>query len=189
MQYISPLKNHSSSVSLRCPSYRRLAAARTLLSRNGLFLSEQDLYRSLLKLFLHHWRGRGRKTGRPRRYNQTGCDYVIRPLYINQVLYAALWQRALHSGESVSRMLDFALRFYLPRLMEELLSGARSSNAPYWNRRRLARRHSRGDFFINYECKTRINVCGNLEYVQEARIIPKNGLSPWQILTCLQTAA
>lgn len=189
MQYISPLKNHSTSLSVRRHSYRRLSAALAILARNRVHLSEQDLYRLLLKLYLRHWRGSGRKTRLPRRYNRTGYDYLIRPLYINQVLYASVWQRAMHSGESVSRMLDFAVRIYLPRLLEELLSGAQTGNKSYWNTRRTNRHHVYGDFFINYECNTRINRLGNLEYSQEMRIIPKNGLSPWQIMTCLQTAA
>ena len=122
MKQIHPLRSLKTSISLPSVSYRRLQAARKIFARHCIRYSEQEMYRRLFKFFLKNWRGRGLKTNGLRRYNVEGKEYEIRPLYINQVLYAAIWQRALHSGESVSRMLDLAIRVYLPRLLDSVLS-------------------------------------------------------------------
>ncbi|MBX3721587.1 MAG: hypothetical protein KF713_07110 [Turneriella sp.] len=194
MKYIHPLKHQKTSVSLPRVSYRRLTAARRIFYRHGLSYSDQEIYRRLFRLFLKNWRGHGRKTNSLRRYNAAGKDYAIHPLYVNQVLYAALWQRALHSGESISRMLDLAIRVYLPRLLEELLSQpstTRSSarNMTFWKARYALRVHQHPDFFINYECETQRNQHGNLEYIQKMRIIPKINLSVTQIWQLMHSAA
>lgn len=194
MKFIHPLKHQKTSVSLPHTSYRRLRAAHKIFRRNGLAYSEQEIYRRLFKLFLKHWRGLGRKTNGLRRYNCTGKKYEIHPLYVNQVLYSALWQRALHSGESISRMLDLAIRVYLPRLLEELLSQPSpvinsAQNMAFWQSRYSRRPHRQGDFFINYECQTKENAAGNLEYTQKAVVIPKTDLPLMQIWQLMHTAA
>lgn len=194
MKYIHPLHHRKTSVSLPRASYRRMCAARKIFARNGIRYSEQEIYRRLFKLFLKNWRGRGAKTNGLRRYNAGGKSFEIHPLYINQVLYAALWQRALHSGESISRMLDVAIRVYLPQLLESLLYSPQPSissgqNARYWTARYLNRRSQEPDFFINYLCRTRINDQNGLDYAQSMQIISKAGLSPMQIWDLLHKAA
>ena len=194
MKKISPLIHHRSSVSLPARAYRKICAARLVFSRNGFFFSDQEIYRWLLKFYLSHWRGDGVKTNGLRRYNVRGKAYEIHPLYINQMLHAAIWQRALHSGESVSRMLDVAIRIYLPRLLEQILGTPRWSkiserNKLFWAARFRRRRHVYQDVFINYYCKTSHNYRGMLEYSQKVCMIPKTGLTPAQIWHLLQNAA
>jgi hypothetical protein len=193
MKYIHPLHHRKTSVSLPRASYRRLSAARKIFARNSIRYSEQEIYRRLFKLFLKNWRGKGKKTNGLRRYNAGGKDFEVHPLYINQVLYAALWQRALHSGESISRMLDVAIRVYLPQLLESLLCDTRPDmtlpeNTRYWMMRYRRRKQS-PDFFINYLCHTRENDHRGLEYSQNTEIISKAGLSPMQIWDLLHRAA
>lgn len=178
MKPIYPLCHHKTSVTLPKASCRRLAAARKIFARNGLIYSDQEIYRRLFKHYLKNWRGRGLKTNGLRRYNADGKSYKIRPLYINQVLHAALWQRAIHSGESVSRMLDVAIRVYLPRLLEELLrkllGGANSrNNSGYWGARYALRKRQYLDFFIIYTCNTVKNEQLCLEYDQKMKILSK----------------
>lgn len=183
MQNISPLQYHSTSVTMRVASRRRFRAALKILRRNGVCWSESELLRRLAKTYLRHWRGRDRKSATARRYNcATGEKYVRVAWYADQMLYAILWQRAVHSGESVSRMLDFAIRHYLPRLMEEYLRSpipgcARAvRNHSYWQRRYQARRNSQPEIFITYQCETNENSSLALKYSQEYRIYPKNAL-------------
>jgi hypothetical protein len=194
VKYIHPLRCMKTSVSLPRESYRRLCAARKIFARNGIRYSEQEIYRRLFKLFLKNWRGRGVKTNGLRRYNADGKSFEVHPLYINQVLYAALWQRALHSGESISRMLDVAIRVYLRQLLESLLStpepqGTSVRNASYWMARYSLRNRQAPDFFINYLCHTRNNDPSGLEYSQSMEIISKADLSPMQIWDLLRRAA
>lgn len=192
MQRISPLSSYQTSVTLRKSSIRRVRAARWILSRNDFHFSEQSMFSWLLKLYLIHWKGCGRKPACLRRYNIDGRVYQIRPLCINQVLHAAVVERAMHSGESVSRMLDFAIRTYLPRLIEEVLSGSRelrhARDKQYW-KQRYARRLNTASVFISYRSFTQINSKKGLHWWQNTEIIPKTGLSPWQILEIMHFAA
>jgi hypothetical protein len=192
MQRINPLESYQTSVTLRKTSVRRVKAAILILSRHRFNFSEQRIFSWLLKFYLNHWRGQGRKPACLRRYNTDGYKYQIRPLYINQVLHAAATQRAMHSGESVSRMLDFAIRVYLPRLLEEVLTGSLplrcASDKQYWQAR-YARRLNTAPVFISYRSSTEINTERGLHWLQKTEIIPKSGLSPWQILEVMQFAA
>jgi len=194
MKQVYPFKYLKTSVSLPDASYRRLSAGRQIFARNGIYYSDQEIYRRLLKHYLKNWRGRGLKTNRTRRYNADGKSYQVHPFYVNQVLYASLWQRALHSGESISRMLDCAIRIYLPRLLESLLGqpdmrGRFSGNYAYWASRYESRVVKYSDFFINYECLTAQNDGRGLEYLQKMQIIQKSALSLMQIWELLTTAA
>ena len=194
MKEISPLQNLKTSVSVRVAAHRRVKAARILLRRGGIAFSDDEIYRRLFRLYLRHWHGHGRKSAGLRRYNRQDGGYVIRPLYINEVLYSALWQRAIHSGESVSRILDVAIRLFLPRLVEGFLSQRqrgtlRAYNIPYWERRYQRRRRFPGDFFINYRCRTLENNGRTLRYSQESMIFPKSELTIRQILDAIHTAA
>lgn len=188
MKSISPIVHRRTSVSLPGASYRRVCAARLIFARHRIYYSDQEIYRRLFKLFLKCWRGQGPKTNGLRRYNRDGRLYGVHPLYINQVLYAALWQRALHSGESVSRMLDVAIRVYLPRLLESLL-GQAGAASKYWKARYNRRSGTFPDFFINYTCQTRNNDGANLCYLQETKLISKSNLSVMEIWDLLHRAA
>ena len=192
MQRISPLESYHTSVTLRKRSIRRVKATIHVLSRHGLDFSEQRIFLWLLKSYLNQ-RGRlGKKPACLRRYNTDGHEYKIRPLYINQVLHAAVTQRAMHAGESVSRILDFAIRVYLPRLLEEVLTGSRplrcAGDKKYWQDR-YARRRNTTPVFISYRCSTEIHAEKGLHWLQKTEIIPKAGLSPWQILEVMHFAA
>jgi hypothetical protein len=172
MKKISPTQYHMTSVSLPQVAYRRLTAARRIFARHGVIYSDQEIYRRLFKHYLKNWRGRGRKTNGLRRYNCDGKSYEVHALYINQMLHAALWQRATHSGESVSRMLDVAIRVYLPRLLEEILRYSSSiRNGAYWAARYLRRKDQYPEFFINYQCRTERNDSKGLKYLQKVVIL------------------
>jgi hypothetical protein len=187
MQKINSFEYHHSSVSLRKSAYRRARAGLWILRRNGIHYSESELFQRLMKLYLQKWRGKCGKSASARRYNVKGPDYVIRPWYVSKALYSLVWQRAIHSGESVSRMLDFAVRYYLPQLLESLLRvpmpccSRSNQNAPYWERKYSARKHKTAVGFINYSCETLENQNERIRYVQESTFFPKNHLKPAQI--------
>ncbi len=184
MQEISADKYYLTSVSLRPGSKRRLKAALIILARNGIHWSESELLQRLAKVYLRHWRGRKKKSASLRRKNASIADmrYVRVPWYVNQVLYAVLQQRALHSGEAVSRMLDFAIRYYMPRFMEELLSqpvlrcAVAQRNWRYWRARYEDRHKPRPEIFITYQCKTELNSSEGLSYRQDYKILTKKQL-------------
>ncbi len=195
MQRIHALEYHYSSVSLRKSSYRRARAALKILRRNGIHHSESELFRRLMKLYLQQWRGNSEKSASARRYNAEGSKYVIRPWYVNKVLYSLMWQRAIHSGESVSRMLDFAVRNYLPRLLENLLCVPMprcyraARNAPFWEKRHNRRKRKSQEGFINYSCRTTQNHNAHICYAQESTFFPKNRLEPMEIIHLTRYAA
>ncbi|GAB4434424.1 MAG: hypothetical protein OHK0011_17560 [Turneriella sp.] len=139
-------------------------------------------------MYLRHWRGRGAKSATARRYNRVAeGGYVRMPWYIDKILYATLWERAVHSGESISRMLDFAIRYYLPRLLEEYLRssipGIRRSerNSPYWERRYASRFRPQAELFIIYQCLTEKNDGNGLIYSQVFSFLSKSELFNAQI--------
>jgi hypothetical protein len=173
----------NTSISLRKSSHRRFLAGLKILRRNGVLWSESELLHELAKVYLRHWRGRKGKAERTRRYNRCRGRKNIRiSWYMDTRLYLVLWSRAIHSGESVSRMLDFAITYFLPRLLEECLRGAipghrRSErNAPYWQAR-YERRHKRQlEIFVNYRCVTTKNDGRILHYRQRYQILTKREL-------------
>jgi len=178
MQPINALEYYHTSVTLRARSVRRVRAVRKLLSRAGIEFSESRVFDELLRLYLRLWRGNGPKPVTLRRYNADGYAYRIRPFYINRVLHAAAAQRAMHSGESLSRMLDFAIRHYSRRLVEGFLSSAKfvsSADRNRWSERYRLRRH-REAFFISYFCETRSNLAASLIWHQQSSLIMKKGL-------------
>jgi hypothetical protein len=197
MQSISPFQCHRTSLTLRQSSYRRARAALLVLRRAGVHWSESRLFEELGKVYLSRWRGEGRKSATLRRYNARikGESYVVRPWYVNQTLYSALAERGVHSGQSVSRMVDFALRYFLYTYLASLLRfpmprcARAARNAPYWAKIYELRRHKCPPVFISYLCQTRENAGGNLEYLQKLQIIPKKGLTPSQILEVMSYAA
>jgi hypothetical protein len=173
----------NTSISLRENSYRRFSAALKILDRNGITWSESEFLHRLAKVYLRHWRGRKQKAERTRRYNRCrGKKNVRVSWYMDMRLYLVLWARAIHSGESVSRMLDFAITYYLPRFLEECLRdgipGHRRSqrNAPYWQARYERRHKPQPEIFVNYCCRTRKNDSRALIYRQKYRIFTKREL-------------
>lgn len=196
MQHISVQSSHSTSVTLRPGSRRRFRAGLEILRRNGVEWSESELLRRLAKIYLRHWRGSNLKSATARRYNRTlkGTRYERVAWYADRVLYSVLWQRSIHSGESISRMLDFAIRAYLPRLLEEYLRNAkpgsdiRNRNRTYWAARFASRYKPQPDLFITYQCKTELNSPIGLRYVQEYLIHRKNKLTTGDILHLMQHA-
>ncbi len=117
------MEYHQTSVSLREKSYRRLKAAQLIFARHGIRWGEGEIISRLCKETVLRYRSGGAWTVSARRYNiQTDeTKYVIRPWRVDKNLYGVLWQRTIHSGESVSRFVDFAIRVFMPRFVETYL--------------------------------------------------------------------
>lgn len=171
------------SITLRSGSKRRFLAGLMILRRNGVLWSESELLHRLAKMYLRHWRGRGAASAQARRYNRFSKRVFERVAwYIDRKLHFILWQRATHSGVSISRMLDFAIRFYLPRLLEEYLQSPidrvhRSMrNAPYWGTRNSCRHNPQREIFITYQRITEKNDERGLILRQEYHIWQKHEL-------------
>jgi hypothetical protein len=178
-------KYRHTSVSLRPTSKRRLKAALKILRRNGVKESESAILFRLAKMYLAAWRGRGDKSYTARRYNLErvkGGKYVRMPWYVERIVHAALWERSLHTGVSISRMLDFAIRYYLPRLLENVLPNPFSRNRraqrnfAYWNARAERRSPMRTEIFITYSWRTDRNDRLGLIFHQETRYLTKREL-------------
>lgn len=191
MVHLNAFAHYSTSITLRRRSVTRVKAARRLLARSCIFFSESRMYEELLKIYLGFWRGRGARPACLRRYNVDTKDYQIRPFYVNQVLHAVATQRAMHSGESLSRMVDFAIRHYLLRLLESLLSSSRliseEKQKAWADQYRL--RHRRDLYFITYRSETTSNRGATLRWNQNSQLVPKKALSPPEIFHYLRFAA
>lgn len=140
------------SVSLRKESFQRLKVAQKTLSGKAIFRSEQAMFRGLIRLYLNKWRGGGGRTGGLRRYNLRGKEYLVKPLYLEMELAFRAWGRAVHSGVSVSRMLDFAIRHYLPLFVQGQMTD------------QVMPSHDKSA--INYQCFTWKNSDLNLYFMQ-----------------------
>ncbi len=188
------MEYHQTSVSLREKSYRRLKAAQLIFARHGIKWGEGEIISRLCKETVLRWRSGGPWTVSARRYNiQTDeIKYVIRPWRVDKNLYGVLWQRTIHSGESVSRFVDFAIRVFMPRFVEMYLHSPRRGSAfsarnhHFWAAR-YARRKSFPDYFINYQKATEKNENGGLETARKAVLIAKKGLSYAEYIHCLRT--
>jgi len=177
-------KYRHTSISLREISRRRVKAAVQILRRNGVSWSESEILQRLAKFYLSAWRGQGEKADSARRYNaESGrWSYVRMAWYVDRVIYAALWERSTHAGQSISRMLDFAIRYYLPRLVEIALSNPYNrnkravSNFVYWDARCANRMPKRPERFVTYAWITTANDSRNLIFNQETRLWTSNEL-------------
>lgn len=181
MKKIHAFEFHNTSITVRRRSWLRLKAAVRLVRRYGVDWSESEILHRLATLYLQAWHGNGKKSATARRYNKEIENHRYRRVawYASKVLYSALWGRGIHTGESISRMLDFAIRYYTPRLLEEVLSNPYSQhpvarrNHAYWATRWAQRFPKRPAPFITYQCSTLDNTIKGLKYTQETRIYTK----------------
>jgi hypothetical protein len=99
-----------------------------------------------------------------------------------RIVHAALWERSLHSGVSISRMLDFAIRYYLPRLIASTVANPyiRSrrawQNFAYWNTRAEQQFPKHPEIFITYSWQTERNDNHGLIFNQKTRYLTKKEL-------------
>lgn len=179
------------SITIRKSSYRRLQAACRVLKRNRRYFSENRILCELLKAYLKAWRGKPASTRGPRRYNLTGKKYAGRAIYLEYTLYRAAWFRGSHSGESVSRMIDFSIRHLLPRVLASLLvvapkSPCETKNSEYWRRRWYCRKRPRPEIFLNYvEYGSGIENRGQI-WNQTLNLRQSNHIDipPWDLKSC-----
>ncbi len=152
------------SVSIRSDSFGQMKSAQTVLAGKAIIRTEQEMFRDLLQIYLCKWRGGGSRTSSLRRYNLKGKNYIIKSLYIESGFSAALWTRAVHSGVTISRMLDFAIRYYLSTYVNQqysLLAGI-----------------STGELSIQYQCNTWKNSGSNLQFVQMIAYLLPQAMPP-----------
>jgi len=188
MQYIQQTQHHRTSITLTLRCKRRLLAAQIILKRNGVFWSQSEILRRLAIFYLQAWRGNKLKSATLRRKNKRNkkrpVRYVQVSWYMDKVTYSVLWQRAIHSGTSISRMLRFAMRYYMRELMESTLrTPARGSklalvNWRYWAGRYGQRKRPKPKVIVIYQAKTMRNSSGRLKYRLKYEIWPFDRL--WQ---------
>lgn len=191
MMYTHTKAKIKTSVMIRKSSYRRLQAARYILKRNRRNLSENYFLSELLREYLKSWRGLPTPAKVPRRYNLAGKQYIRRALYSGLALYRAAWLRGSHSGESISRMIDFSIRHILPRLLARLLAAVPKSfyetrNSEFWRRRWYCRKNACPRFFLNYEeCGSKPENQG-LVWRQTLNITSSTSIDipPWDLRSC-----
>lgn len=163
------------SLTMRSTLRRQLRDADTMLKESGVHLSEQRLMRECLRLALKFWRGRKHIAGRNRKYNKRIGPYEIVPFYTTEALRRVAHARCHHSGVSLSRLMDFAVANYLPRVIEYWLRfeyrNRDKSDAAAW-REKYERRLNPSDFIISYEACTEKNNGAMLKYVETSEILP-----------------
>lgn len=172
-------------------SFRRLKAACHILKRNKRYISENYIICELLNEYLKIWRGKPTATKRSRRYNLLGKTYIRRAIYLKCELYRAAWLRGSHSGESISRMIDFSIRYFLPRLMTRLLvvspkSACETRISEYWRRRWYCGKKARPPFFLNYEEHGSPTENRGLIWCQTLKFKHYSGMDipPWDLRSC-----
>jgi hypothetical protein len=170
---LSPIRN--TSVTLRTSTRAALRTAVKATELRGLHFSEQRLMRECLRIALKFWRSRGSIAACNRRYNKRVGEYQIVPFYSSESLRSVSWARCHHSGMSLSRLMDFAVTHYLPRVVEYWLRfehrGTAKSDAVIWREKYAKRLHSE-DFIISYQSKTQSNDGTTLEYREKTEILP-----------------
>ncbi|MBX3721474.1 MAG: hypothetical protein KF713_06505 [Turneriella sp.] len=170
---ISPAR--PTSVTMRSAIRATLKDAQTRLSAGGMNFSEQRLMRECLRLALRFWRGRRGMASRSRRYNARSGPYEIAPFYSTEALRQVSMLRCHHSGISLSRLMDFAVRHYLARVVESWLSvpfiGRDMTEVEFWKSKYAKRRHPH-DFIITYASKIMKNEEFCLAYAEEYQIKP-----------------
>ncbi|GEM_PF-724564 len=180
MQKINQNQHHSTSITLSPKSKALLKAALKSLRSKGIVWSESELLRRLAMLYVQSWRGNKLKSATARRYNRSVEEgkYVQVPWYVDKVLYSILWERAIHSGMSISRIIEFSLRFYLRRLLEDALRTPikervdSQGDLSYSMGGNFRRRIDKPKIFITYRCLTLRNSGKRLKYWQKYEILP-----------------
>ncbi len=171
---------HQTSITLSPKSRALLTAALETLEVKGFVWSESDLLHRLAMFYLQSWRGNKLKSATARRYNDPVTDgkYERVSWYMSKVLYSILWERAIHSGMSISRILEFAVRNYLRRLLEETLRTPVQESVDErgkWSFKLggdFRRRIDKPKILITYRCLTIRNSTERLKYWQKYEILP-----------------
>ncbi len=120
------------------------------------------------------------KSATARRYNLSVLEgkYVRVSWRMDKLLYSILWERAIHSGMSISRILEFSLRYYLRRLLEEALrtpvqeSVDEKGNLFFSLGGDFRRKIDKPKVLITYRCLTLRNSRERLKYWQKYDILP-----------------
>jgi len=180
MQYIDRFQVHQTSITLSPKSKALLKAALGTLEDKGLDWSESKLLHRLAMLYLQSWRGNKLKSATARRYNEPVTDgkYERVSWLMSKALYSVLWERAIHSGMSISRMLEFAVRYYLRRLLEQILrtpveiSEDKEGNLSITLGGDFRPRIDKAKILITYRCLTIRNSTERLKYWQKYEILP-----------------
>lgn len=163
------------SVTIRATLRLRLREAEADLLWRGIRFSEQRLLRECIRLALRLWHGRKEIAGRNRKYNRRPGPYLIIPFYTTEALRRVAHARCHHSGMSFSRLVDFAVAQYLPRVVEYWLRfdfhGRNKGDVALW-KKRYGRRGNREDFIISYESCTEKNNGTVLAFTEKSEILP-----------------
>ena len=143
------------SVTLRLATRSKLKQAITDLAPVRGEVSEQRLMRACVRLAIRLWRGKSQKARRNRLFNRKQQIYAIVPFYSTEALRAVAQARCHFSGLSFSRLMDFAIRCYLGRIVTEYLAAPfywRDAGEVAFSQKQLARRKKIPPFVINYLC-------------------------------------
>lgn len=131
--------------------------------------------RECLRFALKFWRGRKGIAARNRKYNKRPGPYEIVPFLTTESLRSVSWARCHHAGISLSRLMDFAIANYLPRVLEYWLRfdyrWRDKQDAENW-RAKYSLRRNREDFVISYNALTEKNDETFLHYEEKTEILP-----------------
>lgn len=169
-------KPRRTSVTLRYSTHSILRKAIPMFKQRGLDFSEQRLMRECLRIALKLWRGRRNIAERNRKYNARVGPYEIVPWYTTENLRAIAHARCHHAGMSLSRLMDFAIMTYLPRVIEYWLRydyyWRDKQDASAWAEKYACRKRSER-FVISYVSQTERNDGNILRYSETTTIIPR----------------
>ncbi len=175
MQHIDISPIRYTSVTIRKNIRLSLRKAVSTLGQHDLRFSEQRLMRECLRLALRLWRGRKEKARRNRRYNRKSGVYEIVPFYTTEALRSVAWLRCHHSGISLSRLMDFAVRHYLERVVERWLSidyeGRSPDDVEFW-KSKYEKRRVIANFIISYDNLTPRNDATVLAFEEKLEFEP-----------------
>jgi hypothetical protein len=175
MNHVDISPSRATSVTIRSKTRQSLKQAVQLLAGRGFAYSEQRLMRDCLRLALKFWRGHGAVAACNKRYNRRSGNYEIAPFWSTEALRRVCWARCHHSGISLSRLMDFAVNCYLPRVIEDWMANgpgwSSKEDRAFWRDKYQLRRHC-SDFIISYESETPENNGNVLWYWEKSRIEP-----------------
>ncbi len=175
MTHIDKSAARPTSVTIRTISKTAVTAAQALLAARNIHFSEQRLMRECLRLALRLWRGRRQIATRNKRYNNRKGPYEIVPFCSTEALRGVAWARCHHAGISLSRLMDFAIANYLPRVVEYWLRfdyhWRDKVDAQDWQKKYALRRKPDG-FVISYKANTERNDGTCLFFSECTEILP-----------------